>query len=220
MRSGSRAEERGQALELYRRCFAIIDIDVHFKRDQFELECTIRDSGFIGLTGPNGSGKSTLLRILTGVEFPDSGRIIVDNSDVTDLPINERRIVYLNPDTYFGHADVDRHLKWGIGERGSRLDIGDLKKSLGINYSGRVSRLSLGQRARVVLGTAILAEPDVILIDELFANISSRDGVVNYTRELSKQLQMDIIFVSQDPADLEKADSVYYMDSGRVSRKV
>lgn len=198
----------------------MIEVDIQFKRGTFELDCRISDSGFIGLTGPNGSGKSTFLHLLTGVEVPDSGHIRVGESDITYLPINERRVVYLNPDTYFGHADVDRHLSWGLKEEneGRRPSIVEIKERLGITFSGKVTSLSLGQRARVILGTAMLASPRLILIDELLANISGREAVVDYIKENTADAPIDVIFITQDTSDLEKAGSVYRMESGKLAR--
>lgn len=193
---------------------------MHFSRGEFSLHVSIRDSGFIGLTGPNGSGKTTFLHILAGVEMPDRGHIKIYDRDVTGLPISERRIVYLNPETYFGHADVDKHLRWGVQGNIYGPSLEEVKESLGISYSGRVSELSLGQRARVILGTAIMAEPDLILIDELFANVSERGRIIDYLENFSTSRRNDVIFVSQDPSDLEKAGSVYRMEKGELFREL
>lgn len=198
----------------------MIDVQIQFTRGSFILRCGMKASGFIGLTGPNGSGKSTFLHLLTGVEFPDSGFIRINDADITDLPINERRVVYLNPETYFGHADVDRHLTWGLNDDGMDEPgrIAEVREKLGITYSGKVSRLSLGQRARVILGTAVMAQPRLILIDELLANISGRERVIDYIREVSAKMSIDVIFVTQDSSDLSRADSIYRMDSGSLSK--
>ena len=196
----------------------MIDIQVQFTRGEFSLEASLKDSGFVGLTGANGSGKTTLLHLVAGVEVPDSGRIIVGSRDITFLPINERRVVYLNPETYFGHVDVERHLAWGIrgGKEQHEDSINEMKRALGITYTAKVSVLSLGQRARVILGTAMLAQPDLVLIDELFANLSEAESVVEYVKGYAGGGGSDVIFVSQEQGALRAADTVYRMENGRI----
>lgn len=198
----------------------MIDVEVHYTRGDFTINATIRDSGFIGLTGPNGSGKSSLLRIIAGVQALDSGHIWAGGSDLTGLPISERKVIYLNQDTYFGHATVDKHLLWGAGRETiiTAEQLEQVRNSLGITYSGKVSTLSLGQRGRVILGTALLSRPRLILIDELFANMSDRNGILRYLSETANSTGVDIIFVSQDAEDLKLSDSAYFMDRGRLEK--
>ena len=68
--------------------------NICFERDNKKIldniNLTIDTDKFVVITGPNGSGKSTLAKIIMGIEKPDSGKIILEGQDVTDLPINER----------------------------------------------------------------------------------------------------------------------------------
>lgn len=201
----------------------MIDIDLQFKREEFELHAGVQAEGFLGITGENGTGKTTFLKIIAGILDCDSGHVIINGRDVTSLPINERKAVYLNPDTFFGHLDVDRHLVWGV-ESGKRENLSkellEIKQGLGISYTGKVAGLSVGQRARTILGTALLAVPEVILIDELFANISDRGKLIEFVKSHGKSHGIDILFTSQEAGDLKMADSNYVMSGGNLSKSL
>ena len=68
--------------------------DICFTRDNRKIldhiNLDIDVEKFVAITGPNGSGKSTLVKIIMGIEKPDSGRVVFDGKDITDMPINER----------------------------------------------------------------------------------------------------------------------------------
>ena len=68
--------------------------NISFKRDNKQIldnvSLKLDDDKFVVITGPNGSGKSTLAKIIMGIEKPDSGEILLDGEDITNLPINER----------------------------------------------------------------------------------------------------------------------------------
>lgn len=193
----------------------MIEASIRIERGGFKLDAKLNGSGLIGITGGNGSGKTTFLHALAGVIETELGSIKVGGRDIKDLPINLRRTVYLNQDSYFGHLDVDKHITWGIRDQPDRNGhVDEVKSGLGIDFTGKVSRLSMGQRARVILATAIVSSPDLILIDEIFANISERDRVLEYVHNESKRNELDVIFVTQDRADLRYADSSFVMDRG------
>ncbi|MFP3064075.1 MAG: ATP-binding cassette domain-containing protein [Sulfolobus sp.] len=82
----------------------------------------------------------------------------------------------------------------------------------------KVKELSLGQRERVALVTALLSYPKLILVDEAFSNIhNKKDFITNYT-ELIKKLNLKLIFVSQDLSDSNFADISYKMENGELKR--
>lgn len=195
----------------------MIDANIILKRGEFILDASLKGSGFIGITGGNGSGKTTFLHALAGIIRTERGGIILGGKDIFELPVNRRGVVYLNQDSYFGHLDVERHIRWGIRQPDGNNQEKDVKDGLGISFSGKVSRLSMGQRARVILATAILSSPSLILIDELFANISNRGRVLEYIRDVCHKSHMDIIFVTQEKGDIALADSSYIMSDGQLN---
>ena len=94
-----------------------------------------------------------------------------------------------------------------------------VKKDLGIDFTGRVSHLSLGMRERVSLGTALLSSPKLILVDEAFSNIHNRIDFIKSYRSFASGAGIDLIFSTQDRADAAYADHLYMMTDG-VAQKI
>src|SRR5207245_1205919 len=100
---------------------------------------------------------------------PDDGFVKVGSKNVTKFPIEKREIALVTPDSFIPQLELEQHLRWGAKVKRIRLDeerITNTKKKLGINFSGKMSKLSLGMRERVSLATAVLSTPKVILVDE------------------------------------------------------
>src|SRR5262245_39288380 len=127
----------------------------------------IREREFVGLLGPSGSGKTTLLRILAGLEFPNSGMVLIDDVDALTLGFEERQIGFVFQHyALFNHMSVFENIAFGLKvrsrrKRPSRDAIGErvrelLKlvqlKELENRFPGQ---LSGGQRQRVALARAL-----------------------------------------------------------------
>ena len=98
----------------------------------------------------------------------------------SDVSVEKKQVVLVTPESYVPNLAVDKHLLWGAKLRKKHVDhdeVAEVKKSLGINYQGKVSKLSLGMKERVSLATALIASPKVILVDEAFGNIDNRTRV-------------------------------------------
>ena len=98
------------------------------------------------------------------------------------------------------------------------MEVEEIKKNLGINYQGKVSKLSLGMKERVSLATALIASPRVILVDEAFGNIDNRTVFIKTYRELARKSMIDVIFSTQHAEDSACADHLYRMEEGRTIR--
>jgi len=90
---------------------------------------------------------------------------------------------------------------------------------LGISYSGKLQKLSLGMRERVSLATALLSEPKLILVDEAFSNIDNRTEFIEQYHRLCSQKGIDAIFTTQFTEDSKLADHGYLMEAG-VTQKI
>ncbi len=139
----------------------------------------------VALVGPSGCGKSTLLRMMAGLERVDAGTVALGGLDVTDTPPERRRIGLVFQDhALFGHLRVDQNVAFGL--RGwSRRDrarrVAELLDVVRLGHAARryPHELSGGEQQRIALVRALAPNPDVVLLDEPFANLdeSLRDEV-------------------------------------------
>lgn len=194
----------------------MIDAYVLKKLGEFELRAEIRDSGFIRVSGRNGAGKTSLLLCLLGYHRLDDGYVRLNGRDLTRLPIEKKRVVLVNTATFFASVEVERHLGLGSQMRGlkpSTEETHKLKELFDIDFSGRVGALSLGQRIRVSLATALLSKPELMLIDEVFANLSDSELLADRLRSFTRSNGIDVVYTSQ-LQDTLPADRAYLMENG------
>ena len=195
-----------------------VDASISMSRGTFRLNARLSDSGIIFMEGENGSGKTTFLRAVA-VHFSEfTGRVIVNGRDVTNVELQRRGIIYLNSETVLLNLDVDSHISWPQNPKRYRSDIKALKDNLRVDFRGRVSELSLGQKMRLAAASAIFHRPDLIIMDEVTSGISDSSSFIKSLSALAGEKGIDIIFVSHNPSDGELADHVYRMVNGSLSR--
>ena len=199
--------------------------------DRVDLEIGERE--FLGLLGPSGSGKTTLLRILAGLEFADTGRVLFDGAEAQALPIAERQVgMVFQHYALFGHMTVFNNVAFGlkvrprpsrpprneIAERVERLLHLVQLDGLGDRFPGQ---LSGGQRQRVALARALATEPKVLLLDEPFGALDAKVRVElrRWLRDLHDSTGLTTIFVTHDQEEaLALADRVAIMAAGRIEQ--
>lgn len=200
----------------------MIEVAVRKQLGRFSLDASMSDGGFVCLAGENGAGKTTFLRIVAGVTKPDAGQVKINGRDVTALPIERRGVVMVTPGSSIPTMLVDAHLLWGAKLKGAQIGeerLAEVKGKLGIDFGGRVGKLSQGMRERVALATALLSSPSAILVDEAFSNLHDRKGFVTAYRSLAAEAGVDVVFATQDSADGELAEHLYVMDEGKATRR-
>ena len=129
----------------------------------------------VGFLGPNGAGKTTTMRLITQGLEADEGRIEVDGRSVADQPIEARRRIGYLPESnpLYGEMLVREFLEYVGRLRGltrdnlrARIDRAVEQTGIGDMYSRPIGQLSKGYRQRTGLAQAILAEPDLLILDE------------------------------------------------------
>ena len=179
------------------------------------LSLTIADGELVVLVGPSGSGKSTTLRMLAGLEELDSGRILLDGSDITRIPPTERNIamVFQNYALY-PHMTVAENMGFALKISGmddeeieARVRTAARILDLEAFLDRKPKALSGGQRQRVAMGRAIVREPRVFLMDEPLSNLDPRlrDQTRSQIVSLQKRLGITTIYVTHD---VEEAFSI------------
>ena len=142
------------------------------------VSLNIPTGALVALLGPSGSGKTTLLRILGGLEYPSSGRVLFDGQDATGLTVQQRRAGFVFQSyALFRHMTVFENIAYGLRARpranrppGAEITrrvtrLLDLIQLPG--YGDRLpAELSGGQRQRVAIARAVINEPRVLLLDE------------------------------------------------------
>ncbi|MEB3772310.1 MAG: ABC transporter ATP-binding protein, partial [Desulfurococcales archaeon] len=148
--------------------------------DRMNLE--IRDGEFFTFLGPSGCGKTTTLRLIAGFEFPDKGRILFDDKDVTYLRPYERNtaMVFQNY-ALWPHMTVFDNIAYGLKLR--KVPKEEIRRKVKevlelIRLEGMENRyptqLSGGQQQRVALARALVVEPSILLLDEPLSNLDAK----------------------------------------------
>ncbi len=177
-----------------------------------DLSMEIPEGEIVILVGPSGCGKTTTMKMINRIIEPSSGRIFLDEEDVTDVNPDQlrRRIGYVIQQIgLFPHltiadniATVPKLLGWDKKRISERVD--ELLETVGMDpgdYRNRYPKeLSGGQRQRVGVARAMSADPDVMLMDEPFGAIDpiTRDRLQNEFLRLQEQIKKTIIFVTHD----------------------
>ena len=197
------------------------------------VSLSIPSGTLVALLGPSGSGKTTLLRILGGLEFPTSGRVLFDGQDATGLTVQERRAGFVFQSyALFRHMTVFDNIAYGLRARPRRtrppaaeiarrvsklLDLIRLP-DIGARYP---SQLSGGQRQRVALARALAIEPRMLLLDEPFGALDAkvRKDLRQGLRDIHDTTGLTTVFVTHDQEEaMELADLVVVMSMGRIEQ--
>ncbi|MBD0312650.1 MAG: sulfate ABC transporter ATP-binding protein, partial [Microcoleus sp. T3-bin5] len=195
--------------------------------DDVNLE--IKSGSLVALLGPSGSGKSTLLRLISGLEMPDSGKILLTGKDATYQSVQERNIGFVFQHyALFKHLTVRKNVAFGLELRKAPkakikarveqlLELVQLS-GLGDRYP---SQLSGGQRQRVALARALAVEPNVLLLDEPFGALDAkvRKDLRAWLRRLHDEVHVTTVFVTHDQEEaMEVSDEIVVMNKGRVEQ--
>ena len=194
-----------------------------------DVSMSVPTGSLTALLGPSGSGKSTLLRVISGLEQPDDGRVVIEGNDVTGLPPQRRGIGFVFQHyAAFKHMTVRRNVAFGLEiRRRPRTEISKRVDELLelVQLTGLAKRypaqLSGGQRQRMALARALAVEPTVLLLDEPFGALDARvrKELRAWLRRLHEEVHVTTIFVTHDQEEaMEIADQIVLMNQGRVEQ--
>jgi sulfate transport system ATP-binding protein len=217
-----------------------VSIEVRNIRKQFggfvavdDVSLHVPSGELLALLGPSGSGKTTLLRMIAGLEFPDSGSILLHSEDATNHGPARRRVGFVFQHyALFRHMTIFENVAFGlrVQPRESRLPKKEIRERvehlLSLVQLERLSehypsQLSGGQRQRVALARALAVEPKLLLLDEPFGALDAkvRKELRRWLRRLHDDLHIASVFVTHDQEEaLEVADRVAIMNRGRLEQ--
>jgi len=195
--------------------------------DKLNLE--VGDGEFLVLVGPSGCGKSTSLRMLAGLEEVNSGRILIGDRDVTDVPPKDRDIamVFQNYALY-PHMTVAENMGFalkiaGVGKEERAARVLEAAKLLDLEQylTRKPKALSGGQRQRVAMGRAIVRQPQVFLMDEPLSNLDAKLRVQTRTQiaSLQRRLGVTTVYVTHDQTEaLTMGDRIAVLKDGLLQQ--
>src|SRR6476620_2561522 len=185
------------------------------------------DEGIMVVLGPTGSGKTTLINTIAGIHTPDNGKIILNGVNITNVPIESRKVGYVfQHSTLFPHLNVNENILFGLtsSEKQNVERITMVRKiigDLGIDnlLHRRIDGLSGGELQKVSLAQMLVRKPKIILLDEPLSHLDppTRDKLRIELRTILKKQRIPAIYVTHFEDDvLALADSVSILNNGRL----
>lgn len=172
--------------------------------------------GLTALFGPSGAGKTSILNMVAGLLKPDRGHIRIGDRTLfdgaTDLPPEARRVGYVFQDgRLFPHRRVRANLTYGFDladPAGRWMSVDEAVAFLGIGHLlGRWPHsLSGGEAQRVAIGRALLAGPEILLMDEPLSSLDAarRGDIMTVIERIRDELQLPILYVSHDRTEVDR----------------
>ena len=193
------------------------------------LNLTIEDGEFAVFVGPSGCGKSTLLRLIAGLEDTTSGKIIIDDEDVTQVPPSKRGLAMVFQSyALYPHMTVRKNI--GFPLRMEKMDQAEIDRKVeaaakSLNLDDYLDRkpgaLSGGQRQRVAIGRAIVRNPSAFLFDEPLSNLDAalRVGMRLEISEMHERMKTTMIYVTHDQVEaMTMADKIVVLQAGVIEQ--
>ncbi|MEP1611641.1 MAG: molybdenum ABC transporter ATP-binding protein [Roseobacter sp.] len=210
-----------------------LKVSLRYQRGAFALDAQFEaPKGITVLYGRSGSGKTTLVNAVAGLIQPMSGHVsadgwcMFDSTSGVNLPPHRRRIGYIFQEgRLFPHLSVRQNLKYGewfAPKSTPRGDITRIVEMLGIGplLERRPTGLSGGEKQRVAIGRALLANPRLILADEPLAALDDgrKAEILPYFERLRDELEVPIIYVSHAQAEVTRlATTLVVLENGKVA---
>ena len=192
-----------------------------------DISISIENSEIVSILGSSGSGKTTLLNLILGIIKPDSGNVIFDGKDLTNVPMELRGFNIVFQDyALFPNLNAYKNITYGLRnypgratqqEVDSLIDLLDLRQHL----DKKIDKLSGGQKQRVALARAMVMKPKILLLGE---PLSALDGVIKESIKetivrIAKDFNLTTIIVTHDPEEaLTISDKVLIINKGNIEQ--
>ncbi|MBR5288086.1 MAG: ABC transporter ATP-binding protein [Clostridia bacterium] len=189
----------------------------------------VRRGEFVTLLGASGCGKTTTLRIVSGLETPDEGEVILDGRDVTALAPEDRPVnTVFQSYALFPHMNVEKNVAYGLKVRGEdkKVIAARVKDMLELvqmsDYAKRMpAQLSGGQRQRIAIARALAPQPKLLLLDEPLGalDLQLRRQMQIELKRLQKKLGITFIYITHDQEEaINMSDRIAVMRGGRFEQ--
>lgn len=193
---------------------------------------SVEKGEFVAIIGPSGSGKSTLLHMLGGVDYPSSGKVFVDQTDMyalneTQLAVFRRRQIGLIYQFYnlIPVLTVEENITLPLLLDGHKVKRDELNKIVEtLNLKERLqhlpNQLSGGQQQRVSIGRALMNNPSIILADEPTGNLDSKNSkeIMDLLVLFNKLYKQTLIVITHDERIALQADRIITIQDGLLAK--
>lgn len=191
------------------------------------INLNIEKGQLFSILGPSGAGKTTILRVITGAVEAGSGKVILDNNVISDVPMEKRQIVMVHQSKQlFPHLTVLDNIQFGMKMKKLNREYIDKKTDELLDFfnmkthAGKYpAQLSGGQQQLVALMRALAAEPKVLLLDEPFTGLDNNLKI--YIREfilkIHEKFRITTVMVTHDKEDaFFMSDKIAFMFDGEI----
>ncbi|MBP6703686.1 MAG: ABC transporter ATP-binding protein [Vicinamibacteria bacterium] len=196
-----------------------------------DVSLEVERSEFLSIAGPSGSGKSTLLNLVSAIDSPTTGEVLIDGVNLKDLSDNDLSDLRANKIGFIfqtfnlipvlsAYENVEFPLLFKRQGSVSRSRVKEVLDRVGLAdfMHHRPDELSGGQRQRVAVARALVTDPLIVLADEPTANLDSETGqaVIDLMLEINRSAGTTFIFSTHDPSVMSHARRVVRLVDGRI----
>lgn len=219
---------------------SVTNLDHYFGEDElrkqvlFNINLNVNQGDIIIMTGPSGSGKTTLLTLCGGLREVQSGSLKIFGKELygasaQELTIERRHHGYIfQAHNLHNSLTAIQNVKMGL-ELHSEISLQEMNErskkmlesvGLGARIDYYPDKLSGGEKQRVAIARALVSQPKILLADEPTAALDKQSGrdVVDIMQKLAKEQGCTILFVTHDNRILDIADSIVYLEDGKLSK--
>ena len=193
------------------------------------ISLDIKTNEMFALLGPSGCGKTTLLRIIAGFEYPDSGQVLMNQSDLLAIPTRTRPVnLMFQSYALFPHMDVFSNISYGLTNTSlSKEDISnqtfEIIEKIGLqdHVKKKPNQLSGGQQQRVALARAIARKPKILLLDEPLSALDKkiRQEMQIELKRIQHEFGITFIIVTHDQDEaISLANRIAVFDKGEIKQ--
>ena len=194
-----------------------------------DISLDVHKGEFVTLLGASGCGKTTTLRIVSGLETPDTGEVILGGQDMTALPPESRPVnTVFQSYALFPHMNVEKNVAYGLKVRGvdKRTIAARVREMLELvqmsEYARRMpAQLSGGQRQRIAIARALAPQPKLLLLDEPLGalDLQLRRQMQIELKRLQQALGITFIYITHDQEEaINMSDRIAVMRGGKFEQ--
>lgn len=195
-----------------------------------DISISVEKGEFVAIVGTSGSGKTSLLNLLGGLDYADSGEVIIGGQSLLNMK-DEERTVFRRRNIGFifqnynlvSMLNVYKNVVLPIRLDGNKPDdefIGKILSLLGLTEKSRnrPNQLSGGQQQRVAIARALVSKPKIVLADEPTGNLDSRTSaeVIGLLQMTNREFNQTIIMITHNEEIAQQADRIIHLEDGRV----